>query len=77
VHKPLMTIAVNARSLVEVQRYMEGVMESKVRVKEEWLALRLPRPGVEAVSEGEGEKFRDSGVEVEEEDELKDFYGCP
>ena len=85
VHKPLMTIAVNAKSLPDVQKYMLGVMESKTRAKEEWLALRLPRPGVElaaaASEKDDRERFRDSGVEVdaeeEEEDELKEFYGMP
>ena len=69
VHKPLMTIAVNAKSWAEVQKYMLGVMESKTRAKEEWLALRLPRIGVEMVASSEkedrGERFRDSGVEVD------------
>lgn len=77
VHKPLMTIAVNARSLGEVQRYMERLMKGKSRAREEWLAVRLPRVKGE-VGERDGE-FRDSGVEVEEveEDELRDFWGCP
>lgn len=78
VHKPLMTIAVNAKSLPDVQTYMEGVMQSKTRAKEEWLALRLPKPGVGLTSDTDGDRFRDSGVEVdEEEDELRDFYGVP
>jgi hypothetical protein len=75
-HKPLMTIAVNAKSLPDVQRYMEGVIKEKTRARDEWLALRLPRLGVDLAGESDGEKFRDSGVEVdEEEDELRDFYG--
>jgi hypothetical protein len=74
-HKPLMTIAVNAKSLPDVQKYMEGVMKEKTRARDEWLALRLPRLGVDLAGESDLEKFRDSGVEVdEEEDELKDFY---
>ena len=80
VHKPLMTIAVNAKSLPEVQNYMEGAMKGQTRAREEWLILRLPRQGIEILSEGDGGKFRDSGVEIEEdveEDELLDFYGMP
>jgi hypothetical protein len=84
-HRTLETIARAARPLIEVQGKMRETMRSCIRVKDEYLALRLPRdtmPGSEAGTGRDG-GFTDSAVEmdddaavsVQEEDELKPFYG--
>jgi hypothetical protein len=83
-HRILETIARAAKPLNEVQTKMKEIMQSKTRVKDEWLVMRLPREKGMA-PEGQGGRdrgFIDSAVEIEdgggtgdEEDELKAFYG--
>jgi hypothetical protein len=83
-HRILETIARAAKPLSEVQSKMKEIMQSKTRVKDEWLVMRLPREKGMA-PEGQGGRdrgFVDSAVEMEdggeigdEDDELKTFYG--
>ena len=82
VHRTLETIARAAKPLLEVQDFMKKVMEEKKRAPVEYLVMRLPRDK-DKVAEADvaiedGAEFVDSGVEVgsvEEDDELKDYYG--
>lgn len=69
-HRTIETIARSAKSLPDVQKYMQEVMEKKTRVPQEYLLYQLPRDKVE------GGGFVDSAVELseKEDDELKDFY---
>ncbi len=83
-HRILETIARAAKPLGEVQAKMKEVMQSKTRVKDEWLVMRLPKEkgtSIEA-SGGHDRGFVDSAVEIEddggsgdEDDELRSFYG--
>jgi hypothetical protein len=83
-HRILETIARAAKPLSEVQSKMKEIMQSRTRVKDEWLVMRLPREKGMAL-EGQGGRdrgFVDSAVELEdggeagdEDDELKAFYG--
>ena len=79
------TIARAARPLGEVQAKMTEIMQTKSRVKDEWLVLRLPREkevNPEAMQSCDA-GFVDSAVEMndaqqesaDEDDELKAFYG--
>lgn len=83
-HRILETIARAAKPLSEVQAKMKEIMQTKTRVKDEWLVMRLPREkGVSVNVHGGHERgFVDSAVEMEDEggsgdedDGLKAFYG--
>ena len=83
-HRILETIARSAKPLVEVQNKMKEIMQSKTRVADEWLVMRLPREKGVSVegSDSRDRGFVDSGVEIEdgegsgnEDEELKAFYG--
>ena len=68
--KTIETIARSAKSLPEVRKYMQHVMEKKTRAPQEYLVHRLPRERADS-SVG----FVDSAVELSgEDDELKDYY---
>ncbi|KAK5097751.1 hypothetical protein LTR70_002793 [Exophiala xenobiotica] len=69
-HRTIEAIARSAKSLPEVQKYMEGVMEKKTRAPQDFLVHRLPREKVDSSVD-----FVDSAVELSgEDDELKDYY---
>lgn len=69
-HRTIEAIARSAKSLPEVQKYMEAVMENKTRAPHEFLVHRLPREKTESSVD-----FVDSAVELSgEDDELKDHY---
>jgi hypothetical protein len=82
-HRILETIARAAKPLSEVQIKMKEIMQSKTRVKDEWLVMRLPKEkGMSVEAPGIYDRgIVDSATEVEdgdsgdEEDELKAFYG--
>ena len=82
-HRILETIARAAKPLAEVQAKMKEIMQSKSRVRDEWLVMRLPKEkGISIDSSGGHDRsFVDSAVEIEEDggsgdedDELKTFY---
>jgi hypothetical protein len=84
-HRILETIARAAKPLGEVQDKMKEIMQTKTRVKDEWVVMRLPREkGVNVDNPTTREVgFVNSAVEVDddeagspdEDDELKAFYG--
>lgn len=83
-HRILEIIARSAKPLGEVQNKMKEIMQSKTRVRDEFLLMRLPREKVTSVAGSSGPErgFVDSAVEIEDEersgdedDELKAFYG--
>lgn len=82
-HRTLETIARAAKPLGEVQTKMKEIMQSKTRVKDEWLVMRLPKEkGVSVDAPNSRDAgFVDSAVELEdggsgdEDEELKAFYG--
>lgn len=68
--RTIATIARSAKSLPEVQKYMQQVMEKKTRAPQEFLVFRLPKEKPDAAVD-----FVDSAVELSaEDDDLKDFY---
>lgn len=84
-HRILETIARAAKPLAEVQDKMREIMQSKVRVKDDFLAMRLPkekRTILESMAGRDG-GFADSAIEIDDEragsgdedDELESFYG--
>lgn len=69
-HRTIETIARSAKSLPEVQKHMQEVMEKKTRAPQEFLVHHLPRDKAENPVD-----FVDSAVELSgEDDELKDHY---
>jgi len=69
-HRTIETIARSAKSLPEVEKYMQEVMEKKTRSPQEFLVHRLPREKADNSID-----FVDSAVELSgEDDELKDYY---
>ena len=83
-HRILEIIARSAKPLGEVQNKMKEIMQSKTRVGDEFLLMRLRREkGIPVAGSGGPERgFVDSAVEIEDEggsgdedDELKAFYG--
>ena len=69
----LQTIARAAKPLGEVQKHMEGILETKTRAPTEHLMLQLPRPGDE--DDVQMPDFEDSAIDMAEDDELKEYYG--
>jgi hypothetical protein len=83
-HRILETIARAAKPLGEVQGKMKEVMQTKTRVKDEWLVMKLPREKGLTTEDlvGHERGLVDGGVEMkecevsgDEDDELKPFYG--
>lgn len=74
-HRTIEAIARAAKPLVEVQAYLNTVMEKKKRAPQEYLAYQLPRD--KSLSDTNIQEFADSGVDVsaDEDDELKGYYG--
>ena len=62
------TIAGSAKSLPDVQKHMQEVMENKSRAPQEYLVCRLPKEKPDTTAD-----FVDSAVELED-DELRDHY---
>lgn len=67
--RTLESIARSAKSLPEVQKYMQQVMDNKSRAPHTYLVHQLPRDKVDNAAD-----FVDSGVDMDDEDVLKDFY---
>ena len=68
-HRILETIARSAKSLPEVQKHMQHILENKTRAPQLYLVHQLAKEKVEHAVE-----FIDSGVDMDDEDVLKDFY---